>query len=122
MSLLVFSLVSIAVAKDVVLDVDTFESKAATYDKKTVTIKGSVSEYKKNTSKKGNAYTTLVLKGKKTSVNVYWQSHSKLDIKDGKTLTVTGIYRKEKTVGNRTFKNEIEVSAEKGKELPIKLG
>lgn len=85
---------------------------AKKFDGKPVTVSGLVDKFKQKTSKKGNDYFTfkLVDKGdKKKIVNLYGQGKPKIEVKDGQLLSVTGTYRVEKTVGNSTFKNEIQV-------------
>ncbi len=62
---------------------------------------------KLKTSKRGNDYTAFTLSGR-GSLNVYPHGHSQ--VKEGQTVRVTGVYRKEKRVGKYTFRNEIEAT------------
>lgn len=102
---------SVAFAADK-MTVKELVADAKKFDGKPVTVSGLVDKFKQKTSKKGNDYFTfkLVDKGdKKKIVNLYGQGKPKVEVKDGQLLSVTGTYRLEKTVGNSTFKNEIQV-------------
>jgi len=82
-------------------------SARESYDGKEVSVSGKVSHLKLKTSKRGNDYTTFTLSGD-GSLNVYSRGHAQ--VKQGQTVRVTGIYRKEKRVGKYTFRNEIEAT------------
>jgi hypothetical protein len=49
------------------------------------------------------------------------KDHLPKDLKDGQMVEVRGIYKVEKKVGTMTFKNEIEISAVKGKKYGVKV-
>ena len=84
-------------------------SSKETYHGKEVSVSGKVSNLRRKTSKIGNPYTTFSLVGGSGGIiNVYFRGHTQVN--EGKSAKVTGIYRKEKRVGEYTFKNEIEAT------------
>jgi hypothetical protein len=84
-------------------------SSKETYHGKEVSVSGKVSGFRQKTSKIGNPYTTFSLVGDSGAIlNIYFQGHTQVD--EGKSAKVTGIYRKEKRVGEYTFENEIEAT------------
>ena len=84
-------------------------SSKETYHGKEVSVSGKVSSLKQKTSKIGNPYTTFSLAGGSGGkINVYFPGHTQ--VSEGKSAKVTGIYRKEKRVGEYIFKNEIEAT------------
>lgn len=107
-------LVLFAIATAAPLKVDALLAKAKDHDKKTVTVTGTVQKFEAKTSRKGNKYTTFELKGDKQVINVYMRDHLKNPVKNGDKVSVTGIFRVEKKVGDRTFKNEVDATAAAG--------
>lgn len=94
----------------------------AKYDKKTVTVVGTVEKYEERTSKTSKKpYTLFVVKDASGQVNVYLRNRPAVKIKDGVKVSVTGVYTKEKKVGKQTFKNEIDASDDKVKTNGVKL-
>lgn len=92
------------------------------FDGKTITVAGSVSEFKQKTSRKGNKYFTFTMKGEgKQEVNVYSQGEASADVKDGAKVEVTGVFRQEKKVLDFTVKNEIDATKVDGKENGVKV-
>jgi len=81
-------------------------------DGKLVKVEGTVSQLQLKTSKKGNDYSTFKLKDGDESLSVFAFDH--VSVKNGDRVTVTGTFRKEKTVGGNTFKNEIDASPRDG--------
>lgn len=102
------------------ISVDALQKDTKKYDKKDVVVRGKVKDYKAKTSKAGNKYTTFKLLGEKKEVNIYMREHPAKPLKDGQLVEVNGVYRVEKKVGDRVFKNEIEITAEKGKKYGVK--
>jgi DNA polymerase III alpha subunit len=92
------------------VSIEKILSAKESYDGKEVIVSGKVSHLESKTSKAGNDYTTFTLSGSagKGSLNVYSRGHT--EVKQGQTVKVTGIYRKEKRVGRYTFRNEIEAT------------
>jgi DNA polymerase III alpha subunit len=84
------------------------------FDQKTVVVAGSVDKFDQRTSKAGHPYFVFKLKDKTKWVNVYGKGTLKPPVKDGDKVEVTGEFRAEKKVGDRTFRNEIEVDAKSG--------
>jgi len=77
------------------------------YDGQEVTVPGKAFKVRPRTSKRGNEYTTLLLTtGHGRELNIF--AWGRLPIREGQTITVTGIYLKVKRVGKHTFYNEIE--------------
>ena len=87
--------------------IETILSARESYDGKEVSVSGKISHLKLKTSKRGNDYTTFTLSGG-GSLNVYSRGHAQ--VKQGQTVRVTGIYRKEKRVGKYTYRNEIDAT------------
>lgn len=112
-----FALAAIAAAP---VTVDDLIKNVGKYNDKTVTVVGRVADYNEKTSKRGNPYITFLLRGKTETANVFLQGRLKKSLKNGDQVEVTGTFRKEKKVGERTFKNEIDATAEKGKPDNIK--
>ena len=109
--------VLLAVAADT-LTVASLLKNADKYDGKAVTVTGKVLEFKQKTSRAGNAYFTLKLKG---DLNVY--GHGKLDPAPAKNdkVEASGMYRKEKKLADFTVKNEVDVSPVEGKKFGLKI-
>ena len=94
----------------------------AKFDKKTVTVAGTVEKYEERTSKTSKKpYTLFIVKDAAGKVNVYLRNRPGVKVKDGDKVTVTGVYTKEKKVGKQTFKNEIDASNDKVKTNGVKL-
>jgi len=100
-------------AKPVVVTVSDLAKKAADFDKKTVQTTGKVEKFEQRTSRKGNAYFVFDLIEGKERVHIYGQGKLDVKVKDGDKLKVTGFFRKEKKIGDRSFKNEIQVDLKK---------
>ena len=92
------------------VSIEKILSAKESYDGKEVIVSGKVSHLESKTSKAGNDYTTFTLSGSagKGSLNVYSRGHT--EVKQGQTVKVTGIYRKEKRVGKWIVRNEIEAA------------
>jgi hypothetical protein len=92
----------------------------ARHDGRSVAVEGKVKRYQARVSKRDNPYATFVLVDGKSEVNVYLRAHVLPALKDGERVRVTGVYRKVKRVGTRTFKNEIEAKTEAGKPVGVR--
>jgi hypothetical protein len=105
--------VAVAFAADA-LTVEKLLADRAKFDGKDVVVSGKVAEYKQRESRKGNPYITFKLKGASEVANVYLRGKLEGDAapKDGDTVEVNGIYRKEKKV-NESFTTEDEIDASK---------
>lgn len=90
-------------------------------DAKAITVRGKVEDFDAKTSKRGNPYTVFKIAGGKQKVNGYLRGHLAKAPKNGDTVEVTGVFRKEKKVGGQTFKDEIDATAEKGKPYGVKI-
>lgn len=102
------------------LSVDALMKDGKKHDKKDVTVRGRVDRFEAKTSKAGNKYTTFQVLGEKAKVNVYMRDHLKTPFKKGDLVEVKGVFRLEKKVGERVFKNEIEITAKDGKSYGAK--
>lgn len=102
------------------LSVDALMKDSKKQDKKDVTVRGRIERFAGKTSKSGNKYTTFVLAGEKAKVNVYMREHLAKPPKNGDLVEVKGLFRLEKKVGERVFKNEIEITPVKGKTYGLK--
>ncbi len=88
------------------------------FDNKLVQVEGTVERIDKRVSRAGNEYTTFQLRSGRDRVNVFTYGHP--DVDDGDKVVVVGRYRKEKKVGNQTFKNEIDASPREGGKITKK--
>lgn len=105
-----------------VLTVDDVLKGAAKYDTKEVTVKGVIDKFEAKTSKAGNKYTVLTLKGTKESLNAYTRGHIDPAPKKGDTVEITGIFRKEKKVtATYTVKNEVDFTKVEKKKYGLKI-
>lgn len=93
----------------------------AKFDGKVVAISGKVSKFTARTSRSGNAYFLFKLEEGKDQLSVYGQGKLKDVPKDGATVVVTGKFEKERKVGDRTYKNEIDASARLDKSFGVKI-
>lgn len=119
---LLFVGVMLAVAADA-LTVASLLKNADKYDGKGVTVGGKVLEFKQKTSRAGNEYWTLTLKGDKKDADLNVYGRGKLDpapAKDDK-VEASGVYRKEKKVTTFTVKNEVDTSPVEGKKYGLKI-
>lgn len=118
LTFLAISVAAFAVAAGAITPSDVLK-KRDQYDKKVVTVAGTVKAFKAKTSKAGNDYLTFNLVSGKDSINVF--SHGKLakPLADGTKVEVKGVFVKEKTVGKMTFKNEVDASGKKGEKPNI---
>ncbi|HRF60511.1 MAG TPA: OB-fold nucleic acid binding domain-containing protein [Fimbriimonadaceae bacterium] len=120
MSLAATALFALAALAAAPITVDALIKNVDKHHDKTVTVVGRVADYSEKTSKRGNPYITFLLRGKSETANVFLQGRLKKSLKNGDQVEVTGTFRKEKKVGERTFKNEIDATAEKSKPDNIK--
>lgn len=120
LGLAALTLATVAIASTPITT-DKLIDKAKDFDGKTVTVSGKVADYIEKTSKKGNPYITFKLKGVKQSASVYLRGRLQKAVKNGDAVLVTGMFRREKKVGEMTFRNEIDASVEKGKPDNVKL-
>ena len=84
-------------------------TKKDSYDGKTVTVKGTVSNLKFKTANVKDDYTTFILVGESGGrINVFiWGI---LKLQPGQRVQVTGHYRKVRRWAQRNYYNEIEAS------------
>lgn len=106
------------------MTVDKLLKEKDKFDGKDVVVTGKVADYKPHVSKAGNAYITFKLKGQSQTANVYLRGKLEGDAapKDGDTVEVSGVYRKEKKVNaNFTSKDEIDASKAEKKKFGVKI-
>lgn len=101
---------------DVLKDPDKVDGKA-------IQVEGKVESYEEKTSQRGNPYTVFKVTDSGKTLSVWMTGHPKDPDKpkDGDKVQLTGIYRKEKKVGDVTFRNEIDVTPVKDKPYGIKV-
>jgi hypothetical protein len=114
------ALLIVAGAKPMSAKVSEVLKDPAKYDGKAVVVKGIVADFKAKTSNAGNDYYLFDLVEGTESLAVYGQGKLAKAPKDGDKVTVTGKYAKERKVGNRTFKNEIDASVRLDKSFGVK--
>jgi hypothetical protein len=93
-------------------------------DGKEVTVTGVVSDYRQRESRAGNPYVNFKLKGENKVANVYLRGSLEGDKapKNGDTVEVMGIYRKEKKVNDSfTVKDEVDASPVEKKKFGVKI-
>ncbi len=93
-------------------------------DSKEVTVTGVVSDYRQRESRAGNPYVNFKLKGENKIANVYVRGSLEGDKapKNGDTVEVSGIYRKEKKVSDSfTVKDEVDASPVEKKKFGVKI-
>lgn len=115
----ILATVALAVTK---LSVKELQADTKKFDTKEVTITGVSDKFEQKTSKAGNDYFVFKLadkSDKKILVNIYGQGKVEKPPKDGSTLELKGTYRIEKKVGNRTFKNELQIKPDGIKVLQV---
>ncbi len=98
---------------------DALVKDAAKFDGKPVTVAGKIEKLERKTSRAGNKYYVLKLKGEKESVNVYGQGELDAKFKDGDKAQAFGTFRKEKKIRDFTVKNEVDVTAKDGKKFAL---
>lgn len=103
------SLVAISAAADKASVADLLKSKK--FDKKVVTVTGTVAEFKQKGSEE-RPYFLFKLKDGDKLVNVFGHGKAK-DVKDGAKVEVTGEFAIERKSGAKTYKNEIDCSLDK---------
>jgi starvation-inducible outer membrane lipoprotein len=110
-SALFIVLAATALAAEKVAVADLLKDPAKYHDKE-ITIEGKVAKFEQRTSRKGNPYFLFDVNGK-DGIHVYGRGKLEPKLENGKTVTVTGKFRKEKKLGDRVIKNEIEVDLKK---------
>ena len=77
----------------------------------------------RNTDQTGNAYSLFRLKDKGKSISVLLDYHPEGNrmFANGDRIEVTGLFRKEKRVGELVFKNEVDCTKKEGKKYGIKV-
>jgi hypothetical protein len=112
---------SVAQNKPVPTTVSKIADSPKSFDNKRVILSGVVADFQQRTSRAGNDYVLFVLRDGGKSVKVYGFGKPNPPIKNGMKVEITGIYRVEKKQGNQVFKNEVDISPERGKPLIIKI-
>lgn len=89
-------------------------------NEKMVVVSGKVTDFSQKVSRAGNPYFVFKLKEGESVVSVYGRGNAATEIKDGVKVLATGIFRKEKKVGDFTVKNEVDVSKTKDKPYGVR--
>lgn len=92
----------------------------AKFDGKAIVVKGKVDHFKAKTSKAGHDYYVFDLVDGKSKLAIYGSDKLAKPPKDGDTVTVTGKYAKERKVGDRSYKNEVDASTFVDKSFGVK--
>lgn len=104
--------VAIALATDSP-KIDELLTNGKKFDKKIVMVTGKVDKFEQKTSRAGNDYYVFKLVDNKSIVNIYGQGKLAKPPKDGMVVQVTGFFQVEKKLGDRVFKNEIDLTPPK---------
>ncbi len=103
------------------ITVDELIRQSAKYDGKAVAVKGKVDHFLAKTSKRGNEYIVFRLKGETESASVFMRGKLAKPFKGGDAVIASGIFRKDKKMGDQAYQNEIDASPESGKDYGVKL-
>lgn len=117
-ALLALAAMALSLEKAKVVEVEKDPSK---FDNKKLEISGKVDKFEAKVSRKGNDYFVFDLVDGKAKLHVYGQGKLEKQPKNGDKVTIKGLFRKEKKLGDLTFKNEVDVSTRIDKEFGIKL-
>jgi len=102
-------LVGFAICAAAETTVEEILNKGDSYDGKTVSVTGTVSNLKFRSLEVGNNYTTFMLASTSGGrIKVF--ARGKLKLQAGQKVQVTGVYRKVRTTARRQYYNEIEAS------------
>lgn len=89
--------------------IEEITNKGDSYEGRTVSVTGTVSNLKFRALEVGNNYTTFMLASKSGGrIKVF--TWGKLTLKPGQKVQVTGVYRKVSKAGPRYFYNQIVAS------------
>ncbi len=102
-------LVGFAICGAAETTVEEIMNKTDSYEGKTVSLAGTVSNLKFGSIEVGKSYTTFVL-ASKTGGRIKIFAWEKLTLKTGQNVQVTGVFRKVSAAGNRYFYNQIVAS------------
>ena len=89
--------------------VEEIMNKTDSYEGKTVSLTGTVSNLKFGSIEVGKSYTTFML-ASKTGGRIKIFAWGKLTLKAGQNVQVAGVFRKVSAAGNRYFYNQIVAS------------
>lgn len=121
-TLLLLILTTVALAADK-LTVKQLQADTKKFDGKEIVVTGVVDKFEQRKSKAGNDYFLFKLvdkSDKKLMVNIYGQGKVATPPKNGANVELKGNYKVEKKLGNRTFKNELQIKPDAIKSLPAK--
>ncbi len=107
--MLLIVLVGFAICGAAETTVDEIMNKTDSYEGKTVSLTGTVSNLKFGSVEVGKDYSTFML-ASKTGGRIKIFAWGKLTLKGGQNVQVTGVFRKVSTAGNRYFYNQIVAS------------
>ena len=102
-------LVGFAICGAAETTVEEIMNKTDSYEGKTVSLAGTVSNLKFGSIEVGKSYTTFML-ASKTGGRIKVFAWGKLTLKAGQNVQVTGVFRKVSAAGNRYFYNQIVAS------------
>ena len=95
------------------LNVDALIQGADRYDGKVVVVRGTIEQFRQRKSRAGNDYVTAVIKGQKSTANVYVRGKMDPEPKKRDRVEVMGIFRKEKKLQGFSVKNEIDAGVDR---------
>lgn len=119
---LLLILTTLALAADK-LTVKQLQADTKKFDGKEITVTGVVDKFEQRKSKAGNDYFLFKLvdkADKRLMVNIYGQGKVAKPPKNGANVELKGNYKIEKKLGNRTFKNELQIKSDAIKVLATK--
>ncbi|MGE0002078.1 MAG: hypothetical protein AB7F50_09740 [Fimbriimonadaceae bacterium] len=87
---------------------------------RSVVVRGVVVDYRPRVSKAGNKYTTFSLAAGGAKVSVYHRGHMEPALQDGDAVTVTGVFEKERKVGNFTVHDQVDATELKGRPYGVR--
>lgn len=115
------ALAVVAYAADV-LTVDKLLKDRDDHDGKDVVVTGKVADFRERESRAGNKYTTFKIQGENKIASVYVQGVLDPTPKNGDTVEVSAVFRKEKKVNdNFTVKDELDATKKANKKYGVKI-
>ena len=118
--LVVLGLFSVAFAADKVSVADLLKDPAK-FDGKEIAVQGIVEDFSEKVSGGGNAYVSLKCKDGEKRITVWMRGHLTTKVKNGDEIVATGVFAKERRVGDVVYKNELDITPKPGKAYGILL-
>ncbi|MCC6402460.1 MAG: hypothetical protein IT207_00445 [Fimbriimonadaceae bacterium] len=90
------------------------------FHRRTVIVRGALADYRPRTSRAGNQYTTFSLASGGSKVTVFHRGHANPPLRNGDRVIVTGLFEKERKVGNFTVQNQLDATEATGRPFGVR--